>query len=615
MTASLPGVFNVQQFTDTGAPASGHRLYTYSPSTTTHKAAYTDAAASVPHTYTSDGAGGLYIGLNSRGELPAPLFLAAGGYDIALKTAAGATVWTRRAVGVDDSTAAITADLASTATGKGDALIGAKKDFTGAQARTQHSQSSDTATIFDFLPAGFVASSDATAYAQALLNSGVMVADFMGYPIKHDQVTVPAGVWAKNVNSTKYTNAAGNVIVVNAGSMVTGKIAGTGLTSAVQRGIYPAAAAVTDVALCVEVSNLTFGVQAAPVGVAGSTNDAKRWHGYIYGHDIVGTVGSSEGYCLLLESAEDCEFVVRAKNIRRHAVYFSAGARRNRVDLSVDGCGNYAAQFNSSSATQPANVHNSLTVRAVNLTTDVAGQSGALAILGNSHYNTCHVFCTGNAATYEAVRIEGGSIGVQADHPKGNKILDGCIDGQFAGGDVIRLINADGTHIRGNTIDAYATVSVIGMRRTGTNLSLHGGYVEGNSINAQGQSIKGIYDEITTVPSYIGFNDVRNNGTALRVDDQTSGKRMGYSRRVQFSGVSASISSGASLDVSVTLADAIQTTARQTFVKVSGASVDYTKGHAALGLAPSGETNCSFRLVNVAGSAQTLSYEATVEGD
>jgi len=129
MTASLSGVFSVQQFTDTGAPASGYRLYTYSPSTTTHKVAYTDAAASVPHTYTSDGAGGLYIGLNSRGELPAPLYLTSGGYDICLKTAAGVTVWTRRATGTDDTATAadtaIRADLADTTDdSKGGSLIG-----------------------------------------------------------------------------------------------------------------------------------------------------------------------------------------------------------------------------------------------------------------------------------------------------------------------------------------------------------------------------------------------------------------------------------------------------------------------------------------------------------
>lgn len=93
--AIQPGVFNVQQFTDTGALAASYRLYTYAQGTTSHKTAYTDAAELVAHTYTSDGIGGQFIALNARGELPAPLYLTDGGYSIALKTPAGATVWTR----------------------------------------------------------------------------------------------------------------------------------------------------------------------------------------------------------------------------------------------------------------------------------------------------------------------------------------------------------------------------------------------------------------------------------------------------------------------------------------------------------------------------------------
>jgi hypothetical protein len=112
MSASLSGVFNTQCFTDSGEPAAGFRLYTFAPATTTQKVAFTDEAATVPHTYTSDGIGGQFIALNARGELPAPLYLSAGGYDIALKTPAGATVWTRRAEGVSESSAALAIDLA-----------------------------------------------------------------------------------------------------------------------------------------------------------------------------------------------------------------------------------------------------------------------------------------------------------------------------------------------------------------------------------------------------------------------------------------------------------------------------------------------------------------------
>ena len=123
MAAYLSGEFDFQAFSDNGTPLVGGRLYTYAYGTTTRKIAYTDAAGTVPHTYTSDGVGGQYIALNARGELPAPLYLTAGSYDIALKRADGSTVWTRRADPVGD-VAALTADLASTASGKGGALVG-----------------------------------------------------------------------------------------------------------------------------------------------------------------------------------------------------------------------------------------------------------------------------------------------------------------------------------------------------------------------------------------------------------------------------------------------------------------------------------------------------------
>jgi hypothetical protein len=155
MTASLSGVYNLQVLTSTGAPAASYRLYTFTQGTTTHKACYTDAAASVAQTYTSDGVGGLYIALNARGELPAPLFLTAGPYDLALKDSSGAAVWTRYARGQDDSSVASFATLADTAsTADGDALVGVlASDFASAVATTQHAVNRRTVNAFDWFTA------------------------------------------------------------------------------------------------------------------------------------------------------------------------------------------------------------------------------------------------------------------------------------------------------------------------------------------------------------------------------------------------------------------------------------------------------------------------------
>lgn len=507
---------------------------------------------------------------------------------------------------------AIPVDLADTTnTAKGDALIGVKRNWTGAQARTLHSVNEDTMSIYDALPSGFNVTNDATTYIQAALNSGVKVVDFLGLALKCDEVEVPSGVWAKNVSLTKYTNAAGNIVLVNTGSMVTGKIAGTGLTSAIQRCIYPAADGVTDVFLNVEVSAATYGVHAQYITTDSDANRPKRWNGYVYAHDIVGTSGSSEGYGVLLSPANACQLRIDCKNIQRHALYLSAGTRDCLIDLTVDGCNNYAVQLFSNSG-QAATQFNTVRVKAKNLGESVAGQGGAVAIIQKSHYNTISVDLEGNNATSYAVLVEGSSGG---PYPLGNKVVDSNITGQFTGNDVIRCINADSTHIKNNTLHCYATNNVIALRRSGTNGITHGGYVEGNDINGQAQNVVGVYDEVNTVESYIGINSIRNNGSSARVSDSTSGYRTGFSRRATFSGTSGSVTAISTLDVTPTINLAISTTARRTQVWLTGASVDYTKPSVILGQSPASETQAAFRIYNAHSVAQTFDYHGVVEGD
>lgn len=146
-TVSQSGVYNLQAFTSLGALGVGYRLYTYTAGTTTHKTAYTDSAGAVAHTYTNDGSGGQYIAMDARGELPAPLYLTSGAYDLALKTAAGATVWTRQA----DPTGA---DLAAST---GSALVGFIQAGSGAVARTAQSKMRETFSAFDFMTAAQIA--------------------------------------------------------------------------------------------------------------------------------------------------------------------------------------------------------------------------------------------------------------------------------------------------------------------------------------------------------------------------------------------------------------------------------------------------------------------------
>lgn len=146
MPASQPANFNLQEFSDAGLLLLGGRLYTYAYGTTAQKTAYTDPAGTVPHTYTPDGLGGQYIALNARGELPAPLYLAAGSYDIALKRGDGSTVWTRKADGVGD----VFAFIASLASSIGASLIGFIQAGAGAVAQSVQTALRERISITQF---------------------------------------------------------------------------------------------------------------------------------------------------------------------------------------------------------------------------------------------------------------------------------------------------------------------------------------------------------------------------------------------------------------------------------------------------------------------------------
>lgn len=159
MAASLPGTFNVQEFADSGTPLALGRLYTYSPGTTTQKVAYADSAGTIPHTYTSDGSGGQYIALDARGELPAPLYLTTGGYDLCLKRSDGSTVWTRGVKGV-----ATDADIAAFAASSGSSLVGFLQGGPGAVLRTAQAKMRERVSVTDFGAVGDGVTDDTAAF-------------------------------------------------------------------------------------------------------------------------------------------------------------------------------------------------------------------------------------------------------------------------------------------------------------------------------------------------------------------------------------------------------------------------------------------------------------------
>ncbi len=172
MPASQPAHFNLQEFSDVGQLLVGGRLYTYGYGTTAHKTAFTDPAGAVPHTYTLDGAGGQYIALNARGELPAPLYLGAGSYDIALKRADGSTVWTRKADGVENP---VNSWIAALAAAQGASLVSFIGSGAGAIPRTLLDKLQELPSLKDF-GAKSDGSNDTDAVQRALNYGGLIFA-------------------------------------------------------------------------------------------------------------------------------------------------------------------------------------------------------------------------------------------------------------------------------------------------------------------------------------------------------------------------------------------------------------------------------------------------------
>tara|TARA_R110000772_G_scaffold267013_1_gene390261 strand:- start:497 stop:1852 length:1356 start_codon:yes stop_codon:yes gene_type:complete len=448
---------------------------------------------------------------------------------------------------------------------------------------------------------------------QLALNSGSLTVDFTNTLMKCDEITVPANVKCINLNLVKKT-AGGNLLLVNSGCELIGSIKGTSTVSTIERGVYVAANDVTDVKLSLRVSNFTYGVHGQPISGTAYADAPKRWTGDLSFENIVGAAGVSEGYGLLLSPAHHCTLQVTGKTIARHGVYLSAGASYNNINATIDGCQNYAVQL-FSAVSQPATEHNIIQILAVNLSENVAGQSGALALVGNSNYNSLQLNVNSSGTCTFGALIEGTSGG---PYPKSNTIQDSVITGNFTGAEVIKVINCDSTNINNNVIDAYGTYAVISDRTTGTNGSTFASIIEGNSINAQGQAVRGIYEECTAQPSFIGINQIRNNSTSLRVSDSSGGKRLGFSRRVVFSGTTASIAAGQSGDTLVTLPDTLQVAGRRSNVYLTGSSGTYFNVPLTLiGITEPAalESNIQFRYYNGSASAQTLTYSGVSEGD
>jgi len=142
--------------TSAGVPLVGGRLYTYDAGTNTPRPTFADAAGTTPNTNP--------VILDARGE--ATIFWQ-GSYKVVLRDAADVIIWTVDNVTDPESiTNTLRADLASTASGKGAALVGYQQAGVGAVSRTALAKLREVVTPLDFMSSAQLA--DVLAGTQAV---------------------------------------------------------------------------------------------------------------------------------------------------------------------------------------------------------------------------------------------------------------------------------------------------------------------------------------------------------------------------------------------------------------------------------------------------------------
>jgi hypothetical protein len=160
MTTSLIPQAVVQFFSNSGAPLSGGKLYSYAAGTSTPLATYTDSTGNTANTNP--------VILNTRGE--ANVWFSSAAYKLTLKDSTDAQIWS-----VDNLNGPDQATLAALAASGGSALVGFIQAGTGAVARTAQSKMRDIINVKDYGAVGdhvqgITQGTDDTAAIQAAIN-------------------------------------------------------------------------------------------------------------------------------------------------------------------------------------------------------------------------------------------------------------------------------------------------------------------------------------------------------------------------------------------------------------------------------------------------------------
>jgi hypothetical protein len=595
-----------QFFTDNGIPLSGGLLYTYTAGSTTPETTYADNGGATQNANP--------IVLDAAGRPPSEIWLSANtSYKFVVKTSTNTLIRTYDDIPGANDVSYILDELANTSNiAQGDALVGFKQSnpngaLIGAVGKTVHDKLQDLVSIKDFGAVGNGVADDSTAIQNAL-NSGALVIDGSGLTYRvNTAITIPTDVTLQNINFI--AGIAGmNVVLVNNGVTINNcKITGTGTTSIIERGIYVAADGVNNVTLTnIEVTNLTVGIHAQPLSTVAPSN----WNINCYIHDIVGTTGASEGYGVLLSPAIGCFIKGSFINIKRHAVYLSAGSSYNDVNVDVNGC-EYSAVTIYAVPPQLPCQYNRVRGSFRNISQPSTLFNGsAVDMVQQANYNDVSVRVLGSGNHGYAIWIEGASGG---PYPKGNHIHDCEITGTYLAAG-IQSQNADSSTIVNNYIEAILGTAAINLAVSGTAPVTYAGYVENNFINGLGTSTNGIINSYE-VPYHVGTNKVINN-TGFQFNDYSTAKlRTGRLQTITGQVTTAAIAAGATGDTVVTLPQSVSTTNRYIGVQINGGSAGtYTYANQVWAINTSA-TQITLRVFNGGAISQTFVLFWQVMGD
>ena len=409
---------------------------------------------------------------------------------------------------------------------------------------------------------------------------------------------------AANLN-LKALTAGMSVVLVNKGSKLFGDIEGTGTVSIIERGVYPAQADTVDrVIIKATIHNLTVGIHAQPT--TGQTPKGWVIDNHIY--DIVGTTGASEGYGVLLSPAHSCSVRSNLENIKRHAVYLSAGARGNKVDIEVDGCDSFAVQLFSTS-TQPATTGNSIRGMFTNLTEFAAGQGGAVGLLQQAIGNDVSITMIGEGNTTQAVKEEGGILANEL--PTNNHIHDCTVTGGYIG-DVILSLNGQDSKITGNNIYASWGGGAVNINATVGNVSTYSAQVTENKIRGNGGvTSHGILNS-AELPYHASNNDIRDISGFTVQDVSIAKSRTGFNKTLSGSAV-LTVGAATIADYDFVLSEAMRLSTRKGFAQFTSASVTTGVSLTSFVIGFT-DTTARVRIYN-SGGAQDIGFDWTMQGD